>query len=214
MDNIPTNTILWQFISTFCSSYMFRRMYVIRMEFPLCVLLSYTKIYYYLFIFSGSAAQRRVWPPRPRGFVVTHNDAPQSVGLLLEEWSARHRYLYLTRNTTNFHDPSEIRTHYRSRRAAVDLYLRPRGYWDRYKIYIYFFYAMIYTFNRSWVDTRWQQYITHLHTNSTHNTDKRKLGSAGRAPSLRVIPWHLPYNWEKSTKKTSVRIAQYKNNGQ
>jgi hypothetical protein len=27
----------------------------------------------------------------------------------------------------------------------------------------------IYIFNRSWVDTRWQQYITHLHTNSTHN---------------------------------------------
>jgi hypothetical protein len=23
---------------------------------------------------------------------------------------------------------------------------------------------MIYIFNRSWVDTRWQQYITHLHT--------------------------------------------------
>jgi hypothetical protein len=26
---------------------------------------------------------------------------------------------------------------------------------------------MIYIFNRSWVDTRWQQYITLLHTNST-----------------------------------------------
>jgi hypothetical protein len=25
-----------------------------------------------------------------------------------------------------------------------------------------------------------QQYITHLHTNSTHNTEKGKLGSAGR----------------------------------
>ena len=23
--------------------------------------------------------------------------------------------------------------------------------------------------NRSWVDTRWQQYSTHLHTNSTQN---------------------------------------------
>jgi hypothetical protein len=29
---------------------------------------------------------------------------------------------------------------------------------------------LIYIFNRSWVDTRWQQYSTHLHTNSTHNT--------------------------------------------
>jgi hypothetical protein len=53
---------------------------------------------------------------------------------------------------------------------------------------------MIYIFNRNWVDTRWQQYITHLHTNSTHKTEKGKLGSAGCAPSLRIIPWRLPYS--------------------
>jgi len=40
------------------------------------------------------------------------------------------------------------------------------------------------------------------------------LVNAGRAPSLRVIPWHLPYNWGKSTEKTSVRVAQYKKNEQ
>jgi hypothetical protein len=42
----------------------------------------------------------------------------------------------------------------------------------------------------------------HLHKNRTQNTEgathititKKKLGSAGRASSLRVIPWHLPYN--------------------
>jgi hypothetical protein len=33
-------------------------------------------------IFSGSAAQRGLWPPRSRGFVITQNDAPQSVELL------------------------------------------------------------------------------------------------------------------------------------
>jgi len=32
---------------------------------------------------------------------------------------------------TNFHGPGEIRTHSFSRRAAVDLRLRPRGHWDR-----------------------------------------------------------------------------------
>jgi hypothetical protein len=32
-------------------------------------------------IFSGSAAQRGLWPPRSRSFVITH-DAPQSVGTL------------------------------------------------------------------------------------------------------------------------------------
>jgi hypothetical protein len=29
-------------------------------------------------------------------------------------------------------------------------------------IYIYIYH--------SWVDSRWQQYVTHLHKNSTHNT--------------------------------------------
>jgi hypothetical protein len=35
-----------------------------------------------IIIFSGCAAQRGLWPPRSRGFLITHNDAPQSVGLL------------------------------------------------------------------------------------------------------------------------------------
>jgi hypothetical protein len=35
------------------------------------------------------------------------------------------------------------------------------------RMYIY----DIYIFNRDWVDTRWQQHSTHLHTNSTHNTE-------------------------------------------
>jgi hypothetical protein len=43
----------------------------------------YIFIYLYIFIiFSGNAAQRGLWPPRSRGFVITYNDAPQSVGLL------------------------------------------------------------------------------------------------------------------------------------
>jgi hypothetical protein len=78
-----------------------------------------------------------------------------------------------------------------------------------------------YIFNCSWVDTQWQQYGSHLHTNSTQNTENgtyriikkldmqsnkklTNLGSAGRAPPLRVIPWHLPYNWEKSTEKPQL----------
>jgi hypothetical protein len=55
---------------------------------------------------------------------------------------------------------------------------------------------------------------THLHTNSTQITEDRthnnykeknlisKLGIAGRAPSLRVIPWHLPPE-EKALKNLS-----------
>jgi hypothetical protein len=36
-----------------------------------------------LFVSQGSAAQRGPWPPHSRGFLITQNDAPQSVGLLL-----------------------------------------------------------------------------------------------------------------------------------
>ena len=53
----------------------------------------------------------------------------------LDEWSARHRDLHLTNTQhsqqTNIHAPGGIRTHALSRRAAEDLRLRPRGYWDR-----------------------------------------------------------------------------------
>jgi hypothetical protein len=50
----------------------------------------------------------------------------------LNEWSARRRDLYLTTHTTDKHPcPGGIRTHDRSRRATVDLLLRPRGHWDR-----------------------------------------------------------------------------------
>jgi len=38
--------------------------------------------------------------------------------------------------------------------------------------------------------------------NNNNNTINHLIWkSAGRAPSLRVIPWHLPYNWGKSTEK-------------
>ena len=40
---------------------------------------------------------------------------------------------------TNIHAPGEIRTHGRSRRAAVDLRLRPCSYWDRQREHMYIF---------------------------------------------------------------------------
>jgi hypothetical protein len=72
------------------------------------------------------------------------------------------------------------------------------------------FYDMIDIFvNCNWVATRWQQYNTHLHTNSTQNNTKQTIHrttqkfwkSVGGAPSLQVLLWHLPYNWGKSTEK-------------
>jgi hypothetical protein len=63
--------------------------------------------------------------------------------------------------------------------------------------------------NCSWVATRWQKFSIHLHTNNTQNDTKQTIHrttqkfrkSAGRAQSLRALPWHLPYNWGKSTEK-------------
>jgi hypothetical protein len=40
-----------------------------------------------IIIFCGSAAQRELWLLRSRGFLITHNDAPKSVGLL---WTSDH----------------------------------------------------------------------------------------------------------------------------
>jgi hypothetical protein len=163
-------------------------------------------IYIYIIIiiiFSGSSAQRGICPPRPWGFLITYNEAPQSVGLLwtsdqlvaeTSTWQyTTHKtdkhpcprwyffffiflfvlvllpYLFVVFNCPfasyrtaccgffhyeksdgfsrertrdlGFQRPARkpldhrsrwgIRTHYRSRRAAVDLRLRPCGHWDR-----------------------------------------------------------------------------------
>jgi hypothetical protein len=89
----------------------------------------------YLFIgFSGSAAQRGLWSLRITRFL-DHTKWRATVSRTpLDEWSARRRDLYLTIHTqqTNIHTPGGIRTHDRSRRAALDLRLRPRGLWDRH----------------------------------------------------------------------------------
>jgi len=71
------------------------------------------------------------WPLHSWGFYITHNDAPQSVGLL---WTS-HRQTSTWQHTqhsqqTDIHAPGGIRNHNLSRRAAADLHLRPRGHWD------------------------------------------------------------------------------------
>jgi hypothetical protein len=67
-----------------------------------------------------------------RGLLITHNDAPHSVGLLwtsdqlvAETSTCQHT------QQTNIHAPGGIRTHDRSRRVVVDLRFRPRGHCDR-----------------------------------------------------------------------------------
>jgi hypothetical protein len=73
-------------------------------------------------------------------------------------------------------------------------------------------------FNRSWVDTRWQQYITNLHTNSTHNTEKgkleseRKIGKCGPCTVFANYTLAFALQLRKKHGKPSVSVAQYKNN--
>jgi len=47
----------------------------------------------------------------------------------------------------------------------------------------------------------------HIYTQTIHKTTQNKQyieqhKNFGRALSWRVIPWHLPYNWGKSTEKS------------
>ena len=73
-------------------------------------------------------------PPHSRGFSITHNDAPQSAGLLRtsDQLVAETSTWQHTSLTTDRHPfpPGGIRTHNLSRRTAADLRLRPRGHWD------------------------------------------------------------------------------------
>jgi hypothetical protein len=101
----------------------------------------------------GCTAQRWLWPPealqpsagygllwlyspaRTMASLFTsfrdHTQRRATVGRTpLDVLSAHRRDLYLTTHATNIHTPSGIRTHDRSRRAAVDLHLRPCGHWD------------------------------------------------------------------------------------
>jgi len=86
-----------------------------------------------LFVF-GPTVPTGLGPPHSRGFYITHDVAPHSVGLSGRVISSSQRPLHDNRQhsqQTNIHAPGGIRTHNLSRRAAADLRRRPRGHWDR-----------------------------------------------------------------------------------
>ena len=70
--------------------------------------------------------------------------------------------------------------------------------------------------NCNWVSTRWQQYSTHLHTNSTQNDKKQTIyrttqkfwKSAGRAPVFVGFTLAFALQLRKKHGKTSVRVAE------
>ena len=77
------------------------------------------------------------WPPHSRGFSITHNDAPQSVGLLWtsDQLVAETSTWQHTTITTDIHAPGGNGTHNPIKRVAVDLRLRPSVHGDRLYIY-------------------------------------------------------------------------------
>jgi len=72
-------------------------------------------------------------PPHYRSFMIalrytTFGRAP------LDEWSARRRELYLTKQNTHnryIHASGGIRTHNFKKRKAADSHLRPHGHWHQ-----------------------------------------------------------------------------------
>jgi hypothetical protein len=71
----------------------------------------------------------------------------------LDERSARHRDLYLTTqtHTTDKHPyPGGIRNQDRSRRAAIDIRVRPHGHWDRHT---YTYYLLMMSYNKVKTDS-------------------------------------------------------------
>ena len=93
--------------------------------------------FYSIFFLGGGAVAPPQWALAP-SFTrfLDHTQPHTTVGRTpLDEWSVRRRDLYLTTHNTHNRQtsmsPGGIRTHDLSRRAAVDLRLRPRGHWDR-----------------------------------------------------------------------------------
>jgi len=59
----------------------------------------------------------------------------------------------------------------------------------------------------NWVDTRWQQYSTHLHTNNTQN-NTISLGRVRAVPRLCVLYLEFALHLRKKHGKTSVKVAE------
>jgi len=135
-----------------------------------------------LFVFSATVPSG-LGPPRSRGFQITHNEAPQSLGLL---WTSDQlvaepsTWQHITLTTDRHPRPGGIRTHNLSRRAAANLRLRPRGHWDRQLCYISFSFlrnspqwAMVSSFTRFLHHTQWRTIVgrTPLDEWSARHTD-------------------------------------------
>jgi len=95
------------------------------------------QIVYIFCLFSARKPPSGPWPHNSRDFQITNNDATHSAWLLCtsdqlvpETSTCQHKQ---HSQQTDVHNLGGIQTNNLSRRAAVDLSLRPRGHWDRQK---------------------------------------------------------------------------------
>jgi hypothetical protein len=76
--------------------------------------------------------------------------------------------------------------------------------------------VVVIIFNCNSVDTRWQQYSTHLHTNSTLNTEngayitikRKKIGKGGPCPAFASYTLAFALQLRKRELKPSVRVFE------
>jgi hypothetical protein len=113
---------------------------------------------------------------------------------------------------------------YRTNKEIKFLYYKKKINELLYKIHLYIYiymYIYIYThthiyihtyFNCNWVETRWQQYSTHLHTNNTHNTEngtyitikRNKFGKCRPCPIFASYTLAFALQLRKSTENPQL----------
>jgi hypothetical protein len=110
---------------------------------------TYRQYTFIVVVFSGTAAQCGLWPPRSRGFLNTQRRATVgwTPGRVISSSQRQHT------QQTNIHAPDGIRAHDRSRRAAVDIYIY---------IYIYIYNVYVYVYLVGEVKTEYRRVELHL----------------------------------------------------
>jgi len=153
-----------------------------------------------VFVFGATAPPPRWAMTSSFTRLLDHTQRRTTVGRTsLGEWSARRRGFYPTTHTKpsqqpNIYAPGGIGTHNISRRAAIDLRLRPLGRWNRHMCvcvcvcaYIYIY---IYTHTRIYTHTHIKIH-THAHTHThthTHTYIEAFVWGSQRVSSKR---WYL-----------------------
>jgi hypothetical protein len=75
-------------------------------------------------------------------------------------------------------------------------------------------FTYLFIFNCNWVDTRWQQYSRHLHTNSTQNIENgihitlKKIGNCGPCPVFASYTPAFALQLRKMHGKPSGRLVE------